>query len=319
MLVKTTFCDWFDSKIISYLFQTSTESYTFAPLAVFNVQHGKRYRFRFVNSGFNVCPFLLQVEGHDMTIIASEISYVHPLTIDSLYSLPGERFDFVLNADKPSKDYWIRMQTMLPCRTIVESFAVLRYGHEHLMSADTKVTFTAEPPPRLSPKFPMKKLFNSPMPKVKDIPIIRLKSYESDKSIMYVEPDHKFFLFIDSPTILDETLDKYGNYYRLSCKLTVLQSFKVIEISSEKIFQLKHRELISTASARLTTFLWSIQRFHFWRNLKTSTNLNSVMKLQQPVSIALTTSSWLHADVSIGWKWSLTRSWSLSPSMLMIK
>ena len=32
-----------------------------APLSVFHVEKGKRYRFRLINSASNVCPFLFQV------------------------------------------------------------------------------------------------------------------------------------------------------------------------------------------------------------------------------------------------------------------
>lgn len=202
----------------------------FAPWSVFNVQRGKRYRFRFINSGFNVCPFLLQFQNHNMTVIASEISYTEPMLIDSLYSMAGERFDFVLNADQKPKDYWIRVKTMYPCREIIEAFAILRYGDDHKMAADQRVAFTGELPPTQSDKFPQKKLFNSPMPKVKDIPIIKMKAYESDDSIILNPPDHKHFLFIDSPTILDDTLDKYGNYYRLSCEYCGGVDRMIIEI-----------------------------------------------------------------------------------------
>lgn len=170
---------------------------------------------------------MLQIEDHNMTIIASEISYVQPFTIDSLFSVNGERFDFVLAADKPPKDYWIRVKTMLPCRTQIETFAILRYGSEFRMAADIKVAFTANLPPRLSNEsFPEKKVFNSPMPKVKDIPILRLDAYESDKSLLNTTPDKKVFLFLDSPTILDDTMSKDGNYYKLSCEF----SARVIEV-----------------------------------------------------------------------------------------
>lgn len=165
---------------------------------------------------------MLQIEGHDMIIIASEISNVHPFTIDSLFSLPGERFDFVLNANRPAKDYWIRVKTLIPCRTQIETFAILRYGDDHRLSAETRVAFTANHPPRFSNDFPEKKMFNSPMPKVKDIPILSLNAYRSDNSILDFPPDHKFFLFLDSPTILDETMSSFGNYYRLSCKFNIL-------------------------------------------------------------------------------------------------
>lgn len=163
---------------------------------------------------------MLQIEKHNMTIIASEISDVHPFTIDSLFSVNGERFDFVLNADKPAKDYWMRVKTMLPCRTQIEVFAILRYGDEHQLSGDgTRIAFSENLPPRLSEaEFPSLRVFNSPMPKVKDIPLIRLQAYDSDRSIIDNPPDYKFFLFIDSPTILDETMNRDGNYWKLSCE-----------------------------------------------------------------------------------------------------
>lgn len=196
---------------------------------------------------------MLQIEGHNMTIIASEISYVHPLEIDSLYSLPGERFDFVLNADKPAKDYWVRVKTLLPCRTPVESFAILRYGDSFRMSAGTRVAFTLNLPPRLSEDFPTNRMFNSPMPKVKDIPILSLKAHTSDESIIFAQPDHKFYLFIDSPTILDETMDKDGNYYRLSCELIEVSQHLTKSLHLKIRSQLKLRERISTALEPSTT------------------------------------------------------------------
>lgn len=150
-----------------------------------------------------------------MTMIASEISYVKPFPIDSLYSMPGERYDFVVNANQPAKDYWIRVKTINPCRTQVEAFALLRYGEDYRMSVDTKVAFKPELPPRLSTEFPTLKIFS---PYTNSTSILDMEAYSSDSSIIDNAPDQSFFLFLDSPTILDETLDHYGNYYKLSCK-----------------------------------------------------------------------------------------------------
>jgi Multicopper oxidase len=162
---------------------------------------------------------MIQIEGHEMTIIATEINFVRPFTIDSLITINGERFDFVLNADKEPRDYWIRLKTLAPCRTPLETFAVLRYGKRHVKVTDTKVTFKKELPPRLSTDFPEVNVFNSPNPSVyPGVPLLALEAYESDRTIIDNPPDHRFFLFVDSPTILDDTMDKYGNYYRLSCK-----------------------------------------------------------------------------------------------------
>ncbi|CAG9797216.1 unnamed protein product [Chironomus riparius] len=195
-------------------FNQTSKTYQLAPLTIYHVEPNKKYRFRFINSGFNVCPFLLQVEHHEMSIIATELSYVEPFTIDTLYSLTGERFDFVINANKTPGDYWIRPQTMLPCRIITEGFAVLRYGNK----SGSSVEFVDKDPPRESKVFLKQKIFNSPKPKVKDIPFLKLNAYEYDDSIIKGEPDHKYYLFLDSPTFSDDALYSNKTHYRMSCK-----------------------------------------------------------------------------------------------------
>jgi FtsP/CotA-like multicopper oxidase with cupredoxin domain len=149
-----------------------------------------------------------------MTIISTEISYVEPFTIDALYSLAGERFDFVVHTNGTPGDYWIRAQTMLPCRSVTEGFAVLRYGNK----SGGDVAFT-DNPPRLSEDFPRRRLFNSPKPKEEDISFLNLKAYEYDASIIQGDPDFKFFLFLDSPTITDDMLYSTATDYKMSCKL----------------------------------------------------------------------------------------------------
>lgn len=149
-----------------------------------------------------------------MTIIATEISYVEPFEIDALFSQTGERFDFVIETNNEEGDYWVRVQTQMPCRNVVEGFAVLRYGKK----SGGGVEFHDVDPPRLSDKFSKKKLFNSPKPKVEDIPFLRLNAYDYDESTIKGDPDFKFFLFLDSPTISDDALYMKGTHYRLSCE-----------------------------------------------------------------------------------------------------
>lgn len=202
------------------LIQTTTDSYSFAALTVFNVDPGKRYRFRFVNAGFNVCPLLLQIESHNMTIIATEISDVKPLVIDSLYSMNGERFDFVLNATSEPRDYWMRVKSLPPCHTDVEAFAILRYGQEHKIdvTCNTRVDFPEHRPPHLSEGFPTGRLFNSPILDVENISILSLQSFHHDQSIVDTPPDKQFFVVVNTPLLLDREMEMYNNYYKLDCE-----------------------------------------------------------------------------------------------------
>lgn len=96
----------------------------FTPLTVFRVFPGKRYRFRLVSGGSQYCPFQLQVSSgktihmgnspmfseqtqidkHRMTVISTDGGAVKPHTVDTLISISGERYDFVINTNQqPSK------------------------------------------------------------------------------------------------------------------------------------------------------------------------------------------------------------------------
>lgn len=78
---------------------------------MFYVERGHRYRFRLVNSMSHVCPALLEIENHSMRIISSDSFDLQPVEIDSLISLPGERYDFVIDANQTGGK--LRYQQML--------------------------------------------------------------------------------------------------------------------------------------------------------------------------------------------------------------
>lgn len=94
---------------------------------VYNLEYSKRYRFRLINAASNVCPLQFQIESHDFTIIASDGVSLEPFRTDTLYFISGERYDFVVKADKAIRDYWIRIRALAPCTKEIEEFAVLRY------------------------------------------------------------------------------------------------------------------------------------------------------------------------------------------------
>ena len=49
----------------------------------------------------HTCPAKLEVESHSMLIIASDSYDVQPVSVDSLITEPGERYDFIINANQP--------------------------------------------------------------------------------------------------------------------------------------------------------------------------------------------------------------------------
>lgn len=77
-------------------------------LAVMNVQHGKRYRFRLISMACD-SNFMFSIDGHEVTIIEADGENTVPLgNIDSLQIFAGQRYSFVLNANQPIGNYWIR-------------------------------------------------------------------------------------------------------------------------------------------------------------------------------------------------------------------
>ncbi|KAJ7913037.1 laccase 2 precursor [Mycena leptocephala] len=82
------------------------------PLAVVSVIAGKRYRFRLVSMSCDP-NWIFSIDGHSMTIIEVDGVNHKPLTVDSIQIFAGQRYSFVLTANKPVSNYWIRAQPTL--------------------------------------------------------------------------------------------------------------------------------------------------------------------------------------------------------------
>ncbi|KAF5341060.1 hypothetical protein D9611_005950 [Ephemerocybe angulata] len=78
-----------------------------AELAIVNVVRNRRYRFRLVSISCDP-NFVFSIDGHVMIIIEVDGINVQPLTVDSIQIFAGQRYSFVLNANRPVDNYWIR-------------------------------------------------------------------------------------------------------------------------------------------------------------------------------------------------------------------
>ena len=59
---------------------------TNTPLEVFTMTPGRRYRFRLINSYGSVCPAQITIEGHALTIIATDGEAVRPVQVNTIIS-----------------------------------------------------------------------------------------------------------------------------------------------------------------------------------------------------------------------------------------
>ncbi len=97
---------------------------TKGPLAVVQVGDGETLRLRLIN-GSSTYSFRFQIDGHSLTVIASDGSPMKPIVVDNLFFAPGERYDVLLKAQRAGL-HWIHAATL----DGNEAQAVLRCGGE---------------------------------------------------------------------------------------------------------------------------------------------------------------------------------------------
>ena len=77
------------------------------PLSVTTVEQGKRYRIRLINMACKP-HILFSIEQHDFTVIEADGQTTLPLPVDQIPIYVGQRYSFILEANQPVDNYWIR-------------------------------------------------------------------------------------------------------------------------------------------------------------------------------------------------------------------
>ncbi|KAJ4471523.1 laccase [Lentinula aciculospora] len=77
------------------------------PLAVIQVEHGKRYRFRIIEMTFNNFHGF-SIDNHNLTIIEVDGINTEPHTVNFIGIHPAQRYSVVLHADQVISNYRIR-------------------------------------------------------------------------------------------------------------------------------------------------------------------------------------------------------------------
>lgn len=94
-------------------------------LETYEVTAKDRIRFRIINAS-STYAFRFAIDGHKLSVIATDGVLTKPQQVDSLIIDVGERYDVIVNADEPAADYWIRAQTLEENKEN-SVLAVLRY------------------------------------------------------------------------------------------------------------------------------------------------------------------------------------------------
>ncbi|XP_033744816.1 laccase-3-like isoform X2 [Pecten maximus] len=128
-----------------YYYDMESDKHNNAPLEVFSVTHMKQYRFRVINVG-GLYPFRVSVDDHNITLIASDGYDFVPEAAQSFIISPGERYDFILDANQPIGNYWFRAES-LELDNMHKALAILRYSTatlEEPSSSKQQCTSTSE-------------------------------------------------------------------------------------------------------------------------------------------------------------------------------
>lgn len=76
----------------------------------FNVESGKRFRFRVISTAVaRGCGLRVSVDDHTMSIIATDGASIKPYRTSHFVIWNAERYDFVLEANQISGNYWMRV------------------------------------------------------------------------------------------------------------------------------------------------------------------------------------------------------------------
>ncbi|KAF4618867.1 hypothetical protein D9613_009652 [Agrocybe pediades] len=130
----------FDATLINGLgrYRTGPAS----PLAVVNVQAGKRYRFRLISMSCDP-NFVFSIDGHSLKVIEADGENVQPIDVDTIRIFAAQRYSFVLNANQPVGNYWIRANPSNGAQGFLGGInsAILRYSGAPVANPTTSQKF----------------------------------------------------------------------------------------------------------------------------------------------------------------------------------
>lgn len=116
-----------DEKPKTLLINGKAPMETSANPAEFEVEQGKRYRFRVAYTGGPVgCPVTLTLDRHLVKVIGMDGNPTNPYEVSSITLSKGERVDFVIKANQPVDSYFLRMTSNCKDNKI-DGLALIKY------------------------------------------------------------------------------------------------------------------------------------------------------------------------------------------------
>ncbi|KAJ7196962.1 laccase [Mycena pura] len=116
------------------------------PWSVVNVEHGKRYRLRVINTAA-FAAFTFSIDGHTFDVIETDGIATVPLTVSSFTIYVAQRYSVILNANQPVDNYWINApMTLAGSSSVLDKEnikAILRYAGASIEDPGTSTASAA--------------------------------------------------------------------------------------------------------------------------------------------------------------------------------
>jgi FtsP/CotA-like multicopper oxidase with cupredoxin domain len=184
-------------------------------LETIDVKPGETVRLRLI-SGASTYQFRFQIDGHPLSVIASDGAPMQPVEVDNLMISPGERFDVLLKANGKS-NAWIRAVTL----DGKETKALLSYSGSETVPEDKPAMLSkrALQPDQMKSRTPVK-LVEKPT-EIKFTLGGTMKPYAWNISgqewpkadpIKIKTNDHVRFV-LENPTMMDHPFHLHGHYF----------------------------------------------------------------------------------------------------------
>ncbi|XP_013180397.1 PREDICTED: laccase-2-like isoform X1 [Papilio xuthus] len=97
---------------------------------------GYTYRLRLINAVAVECPLIVDIEHHNMIVIASDSKPVKPMSADKVMLYPGERMDVVVEAVHKSGGYWVNVRGGNECEGLTAHGMLLYSGFNYTSLLD---------------------------------------------------------------------------------------------------------------------------------------------------------------------------------------
>lgn len=203
----------FESALINGKGRFKNESV--APLATIDVKPGETLRLRVIN-GSSTYQFRFQIDGHSLTVVATDGAPMRPVEVDNLMLSPGERFDVTLKANGKSNS-WVRAVTL----DGKETKALLSYSGNETTPQDKPAMLgnRALQPQQMKSRTQVKlvekpqevkfKLGGSMKPYAWNI---NAQEWPKADSIRIKANDHVRFV-LENPTGMDHPFHLHGHYF----------------------------------------------------------------------------------------------------------